>query len=139
MQGIYDAVGDKIRTIFNQADVGIRIIDPLKGIVHFPYTSENGQRVVIESAPIREGGFGGHIIRTRETLVINENMAQEMIKYGSQILPAKDGRDGLHDTKEDASSIYVPLVAGDQVLWAVNTNMLSATRMCACCKRLPTA
>jgi len=115
MQGIYDAVGDKIRTIFNQADVGIRIIDPLKGIVHFPYTSENGQRVVIESAPIREGGFGGHVIRTRETLVINENMAQEMIKYGSQILPAKDGRDGLHDTKEDASSIYVPLVAGDQV------------------------
>ena len=28
MQGIYDAVGDKIREIFNQADVGIRIYDP---------------------------------------------------------------------------------------------------------------
>src|SRR5437588_11547121 len=27
MQGIYDAVGDKIREIFNQADVGIRIYD----------------------------------------------------------------------------------------------------------------
>ena len=28
MQGIYDAVGDKIREIFNKADVGIRIYDP---------------------------------------------------------------------------------------------------------------
>ena len=36
MQGIYDAVGDKIREIFNQADVGIRIYDPQTDLIHFP-------------------------------------------------------------------------------------------------------
>ena len=38
MQGIYDAVGDKIREIFNQADVGIRIMrSPQSGLIHYPY------------------------------------------------------------------------------------------------------
>ena len=36
MQGIYDAVGDKIREIFNQADIGIRIYDPKTNLIHYP-------------------------------------------------------------------------------------------------------
>ena len=36
MQGIYDAVGDKIREIFHQADIGIRIYDPQTNLIHFP-------------------------------------------------------------------------------------------------------
>ena len=36
MQGIYDAVGDKIREIFNQADIGIRIYDPQTDLIHYP-------------------------------------------------------------------------------------------------------
>ena len=42
MQGIYDAVGDKIREIFNQADMGIRIFDSQTGVIHYPYTYEDG-------------------------------------------------------------------------------------------------
>src|SRR5207302_1465731 len=41
IQGIYDAVGDKVRDIFNKADVGIRIYEPETGLVHYPYTYEN--------------------------------------------------------------------------------------------------
>ncbi len=48
IQGIYDAVGDKIREIFHQADIGIRIYDPQTSLLHFPYTYENGQRIEIE-------------------------------------------------------------------------------------------
>ena len=37
IQGIYDAVGDKIREIFDNADLGIRIYDPQTNLVHFVY------------------------------------------------------------------------------------------------------
>src|SRR5436853_27223 len=36
LQGIYDAVGDKIREIFHQADVDMRIYDPQTNFVHYP-------------------------------------------------------------------------------------------------------
>src|SRR5438105_10739996 len=49
MQGIYDAVGDKIREIFNQADIGIRIYNPQTNLIHYPYVYESGQRIAIES------------------------------------------------------------------------------------------
>ena len=105
MQGIYDAVGDKIREIFNQADVGIRIYDPQTNLIHYPYAYENGQRIAIESTPLSDKGFAAHVLRTRETLVINENMAQQVAKYGSMALPG---------TQMEKSAILVPLVAGDQ-------------------------
>jgi GAF domain-containing protein len=117
MQGIYDAVGDKICTIFKKSDVSIRIIDPRTGYLHFPYNTEFGKRIFIESHPISEGGFGGHVIRTRETLVINENMTQAMQQYESHILNAvdQDGVEALTPTDMEDSAVYVPLVSGDQV------------------------
>ncbi len=105
IQGIYDAVGDKIREIFNQADVDIRIYDPKTNLVHYPYMYENGERIFLESSPPGDTGFEAHIIRTRETLVINENMAQEVEKYGSFTLPG---------TELEKSAVFVPLVVGDQ-------------------------
>ncbi len=105
MQGIYDAVGDKIREIFGQADVGIRIHDPQTGTLHFPYVYENGKRIVIESEPLGNTGVTAHVLRTREPLVVNENMASEMQKYGSSLMPG---------TQMEKSAIWVPLVAGDQ-------------------------
>ena len=106
MQGIYDVVGDKVREIFHQADVGIRIYDAQSNLVHYPYTYENGQRITIPSSPLSGKGFTAHVLRTRETLVINENMAQQINAYGSFVHPG---------TQMEKSAIYVPLVAGDQV------------------------
>ena len=105
MQGIYDAVGDKIREIFHQADVGIRIYDPQTDLLHFPYVYERGKRIVIDSEPLGDKGITVHMLRTREPLVINENMALEVEKYSSSLLPG---------TQMEKSAIYVPLVAGDQ-------------------------
>src|SRR4029077_2769221 len=111
MQGIYDAVGDKVREIFNQADVGLRIYEPQDNLIHHPYVYDGGQRITIESRPLSDKGFAQHVLRTRETLVINENMAQESGKYGSSTLPG---------TKEDKSAVYVPLVVGDQARGLIN-------------------
>ncbi len=105
IQGIYHAVGDKIREIFHQADVGIRIYDPKTNLVQFPYAYENGAPIAIPSTPLASRGFAAHVIRTRETIVINENMTQAMEQYGSFTIP------GTEATK---SALYVPLVVGEQ-------------------------
>ncbi len=111
IQGIYDAVGDKIREIFHQADIGIRIYDPQTNLMHHPYVYEGGQRVTIPSYPVVGKGFAGYVIRTRETLVINENMEQAVAQYGSRILPG---------TQMSQSAVYVPLLVGEQVLGLIS-------------------
>ncbi len=106
MQGIYDAVGDKIREIFHQADVGIRIMDPPAGLIHHPYLTMQGKRVTIAPTPLEDTGFGAHVLRTREALVINDNMTQAMVRYGSYMLAGD---------RVPKSQVLVPLIAGDQV------------------------
>jgi GAF domain-containing protein/CheY-like chemotaxis protein len=111
MQGIYDAVGDKIREIFDQADLSIRIHDARTGLIHFPYAYEGGKRIDIASSPLGEAGFTAHVLRTRETVVVNENMADAVTRYGSFTLPG---------TVMEKSALYVPLVAGDQARGLIN-------------------
>jgi PAS domain S-box-containing protein len=105
IQGIYEAVGDKIREIFHNADVDIRIYDPQTGLLHIPYTLEKGQRIAITPIPLTDKGISAHVLRTRETLVFNENLEVETDKYGSYTIPG---------TQAEKSAIYVPLIAGDQ-------------------------
>jgi GAF domain-containing protein/DNA-binding response OmpR family regulator/tetratricopeptide (TPR) repeat protein len=105
IQGIYDTVGDKIREIFHNTDLGIRIYDPATNMESFPYTYENGKRIALEPDPLPEKGMSAHVLRARETLVINENMLEEIKKYGSYVMPG---------TQAEKSAVYVPLVVGDQ-------------------------
>jgi GAF domain-containing protein/CheY-like chemotaxis protein len=106
IQGIYEAVGDKIREIFRQADVGIRIFDDDSQLVRFPYIIEKGERLHLEPQPLVERGFGHHIRKTRSTLVINENVAQAAEAYGSTFVPGT--------STAEKSVVFVPLVAGDE-------------------------
>src|SRR5437016_9780637 len=81
IQGIYDAVGDKIRDIFNNRDLSIRVYDPKTDLIHYPYTYENGKRLSLDSQPLGEKGFSAYVLRTREPLVINENIAQAAAEH----------------------------------------------------------
>ena len=105
IQGIYQAVGDKVREIFHNGDVSIRIYDPKTNLVHYPYTYEYGERFTIDSEPLLERGFARHVLRTRETLLIDENMTEEAAKYGAVLLPG---------TQMPKSQLFVPLVTGNQ-------------------------
>src|SRR5207244_8828966 len=60
MQGIYDAVGDKIREIFDQAGVGIRIYDPQTNLIHYPYVRSEERRVGKASWTLDPKGYGTH-------------------------------------------------------------------------------
>src|SRR5258708_3985437 len=87
IQGIYDAVGDKVREIFGNRDMGIRVYDPKTDLIHYPYVYENGKRLDLESGALGEKGFAAHVLRTREPLVINENMEAEVAKHGATLVP----------------------------------------------------
>jgi GAF domain-containing protein/CheY-like chemotaxis protein len=109
MQGIYDAVGDRIRGIFGAVDLDIRIYDPATGELTVPYCYDHGER--IELPPLAGGlldeiqGFSGHVLRTRQTLVINETRPEVMEQYGAYTIPG---------TQSEKSALFVPLVWGDQ-------------------------
>jgi len=102
-QAIYDAVGDRIREIFDAQVVSIRTFDEATGLVHFPYVIERGQRLDGEPMALGAAGFSNHVLTTRETLCIVENMDAESERYGSPTIP------GSEDTK---SLLFVPLVTG---------------------------
>ena len=58
MQGIYDAVGDKIREIFKKADWASASTTRRPDMVHFPYAYEKGKRIDIAPYPLPQAGFG---------------------------------------------------------------------------------
>ncbi len=105
IQSIYDAVGDKIREIFGNRDMGIRIYDPKTNLIHYPYAYEAGVRIEIPSTPLPERGVAAHVIHTRETLVFNEDMGEVMKRYGATTIPG---------TLVEKAAVYVPLVASGQ-------------------------
>ncbi len=80
LQEIYEAVGDKIRESFHNTDLSIRIYDPKTNLLHLPYNYDNGHRVAIDPLPLTQG-FSAHIVRTGETVVVNENLAQISEQY----------------------------------------------------------
>ena len=95
-QAIYDAVGDRICEIFADIEeVFISIPDETTGLLHFPYFSERGARSFPESSPVGRG-FTSHVVETRETLMINEGMEQEVERYGSSLLGAEMPKSGLY-------------------------------------------
>jgi signal transduction histidine kinase/DNA-binding response OmpR family regulator len=105
IQGIYEVVGGKISEIFRGASVDIRVYDPASGLIHFPYCCENGKRLQFAAQPLPERGFGPHVIRTRETIVVNENMDEAVRRYGSFT---------MEGSTPEKCCVFVPLVVGDQ-------------------------
>jgi len=105
MQAIYDVVGDRIREIFHQADVGIRIHEPKTNEVHYPYMVEGGRRLPVRRHPLSDKGFTAHVLRTKQPLLVNEDMAGAIERFGSHVVPG---------TQMEKSALYVPLIVGDQ-------------------------
>jgi PAS domain S-box-containing protein len=99
-QAIYDAVGDRIRDVFDAHTMTIGTLDEVTGLMEFPYIIERGERLEVEAAPA--AGFSRHVLDTRQALLIAENMEAEAERYGSTILAGEWPR----------SALFVPLVAG---------------------------
>ncbi|HZY06863.1 MAG TPA: GAF domain-containing protein, partial [Ilumatobacteraceae bacterium] len=101
MQGIYDAVGDKLREIFHDADLDIRILHPETGLIEFMYIWDRGHRIQVDPQPV--SGIFSHVAATKKTLVINENFDDVASnQLGTPVVPGTSAG--------EKSGIWVPLV-----------------------------
>jgi GAF domain-containing protein len=106
LQRVYDAVGDRLTEVFPRATVGIRILDRTAGLMHFPYIRHDGVRQSLPSGP--PSGFGAEVLRTRRTLLINEELDGAAARLGSRILP--------YAPTYPKSQLMVPLLVADEVV-----------------------
>jgi PAS domain S-box-containing protein len=113
LQAIYDAVGDRIRDVFDAQVVDIAMLDETSGLLHFPYTIERGVRFPDE--PIELIGYRKHVMHTREPLMIEESTPELAERYGNPFVlsgePVK-------------SALFVPLVVGGRVTGVVSLQNL---------------
>ena len=112
VQAIYELVGDKIRDIFDAQSVGIATFDWKTGMSCPRYAIEKGKRVFDQPFPLRPGSLADCLARTRQPLLINQNAMERLAEFGGmQITPG---------TEAPRSLLFVPLIAGDQVLGVID-------------------
>jgi PAS domain S-box-containing protein len=107
-QAIYDAVGDRIRDVFDAQAVQIATVDEATGLVQYPYLIERGERLRVEPRPL--GGFGKHVLETREPLLLVENLVEERKRYGSSTVAGEPPK----------SALFVPLVGGGKAVGVIS-------------------
>ena len=117
LQAIYDAVGDRIRDVFDAQVLDIAIYDEPSGLLHFPYTIERGVRFPDE--PIELIGFRKHSIETRETLMIEDRSTPEMLE--------RWGNPSVLTGEPVKSMLFVPLVVGGRATGVISLQNIDRT------------
>ncbi len=107
-QAIYDAVGDRIRDVFDAQVVSIATLDELAGLIQYPYLIERGERLQAEPRPL--AGFAKHVLETREPLLLAENLDAESERYGSSVVAGERPK----------SVLFVPLVGGGKAAGVIS-------------------
>ena len=103
MASIYELVGEKLRGIFQQADLSIGVYDPKTDLLSAPFLVENSKRFTSKPFKVSGGGFIGYLLHNPQPLLINEHMEQAAIKYQS----VDAAGSGL-----PKSALYVPVMLG---------------------------
>ena len=99
LQAIYEAVGDRIRDVFDAQVVDIAMYDEGSRLLSFAYVIERGKRLYEDPIPLI--GFRKHVMETREPLVIDEPTPEIFERYGNpRVLQGAATQAGL----------FVPLV-----------------------------
>ncbi len=108
MQGIYDLVGDKIRTIFNAQVIDIVTYDREANLIEDRYAFEKGDTTRL--GPREPKGFRKHVIENRQPLVLNQNIEQAQRDYDNQVVIGEPTK----------SCVFVPMIAGGEVTGVVS-------------------
>ncbi len=107
MQGIYDLVGERIRTLFDSQVTGIISFVHDEKKEHFNYYYEDGDRLFPSDRFY--DNLRQKLIDERTTLLFNENTTEIVSKINGQPFKAIPG------TRVPQSVLLVPMIAGDQV------------------------
>jgi GAF domain-containing protein len=105
---IINLVGDKFREALGFLDLGIRIYDKEKNILHFPYEYEHGKRLYIES--MHPTPLSKHVLETGKTLLLKKVTKEEYAKLGitGSIFT-------IPGTDTSKSLVFVPIIVGTEV------------------------
>jgi len=107
LQGVYDAVGEQLYQVFQHlGGVSIRRYDAATNLIHWPYFRHVQGR--IEVAPGPPTGFGAEVLRTKRTLLVNEQMAEARARLGARSV-VKSKPEG------SKAQVEVPLLVGSEV------------------------
>ncbi len=113
LQAIYDAVGDRIRDVFDAQVLDIAIYDEASGLLHFPYAIERRARFPDE--PMELIGFRKHVMATREPLMVAESTPELSDRYGNpRVLSGEVSK----------SMLYVPLVVAGRATGVISLQNL---------------
>jgi PAS domain S-box-containing protein len=107
-QGIYELVGEALRQTFDAQVVQIITYDRAADLVHYRFTIEKGER--LDVLPRQPGGFSGHILKTRQALLINRDLERHSVELGGQVIAGEAPK----------SYLGVPLIAGGEVIGVVS-------------------
>jgi signal transduction histidine kinase/DNA-binding response OmpR family regulator len=99
-------VGQELHKVFPQFDISVGPYDPETDLVTAPYMIEHGKRITLSPFKVENIGFLGKMLRNHKTIVVNENMEEEIKKAGSFVIPGTDF---------SKSCVYVPLLAGNVI------------------------
>ncbi len=102
LQGVYDAVGEKLREVLPGLVRGhphLRPDDRARELSRTPTTTTSAASSTHE--PLGDQGFGPHVLRTGKTLVINEGMDEASRAYGSYMLARRVGAQVAADGAAD--------------------------------------
>jgi hypothetical protein len=80
IDAIYNLVGDKLSEVMNTLDIDIRIFSPETNQTFYPYMVDHGVRMQVPPQPM--GGISKHVYETKQTLLINEKLADRMQELG---------------------------------------------------------
>jgi GAF domain-containing protein/CheY-like chemotaxis protein len=105
MQTIYELVGERLRETFNTHAILITTIDHEAGLRHRQYGYEGGQRLD-QADPMPINPLAEHLIKTRQTVLINEDAQNRAAEYGMKTVPG---------TQMAQSMLIVPMVSGKRV------------------------
>lgn len=121
IQTVYDRTGERIREVFDAQTVVLSIYDKASQLTYYPYIIESGERLYQDPLPYNEqgGGFGGHVIRTRQPLLINRNFDEFSRQFQSHNL----GTDAPDDVVV-YSGLWVPMMIGDEVRGVISLQNL---------------
>ena len=112
IQAIIDLVGDKIRDVFDSQTTYIALYDKQSQTYEIPYYLHQNQRITHHprSNPLGPGPTA-HIIRTRETVVFNQDTDERLNELGTFRMSEDD---------KPLSWMGVPMIAGDEVVGVIS-------------------
>lgn len=111
MQAVIDLLGDQVRQVFSVDTIYVSLLERQSEMLHFPYFYLRNQRLPDEPQPLGEG-LTSHIIRSRQPLVINQDLERRYRELGALYPTGYNG-------DNPRSWLGVPILSGDAVIGAI--------------------